>query len=201
MSARNPLFRSRSLRFLLIVLGARLVAAHEEHSSPGRVYPDAKEYHSADEADRQDFLPPLPEGTEQLRFREIYRMPVGEKGLEYSDRALALSGKRVRVLGYMVHEDEPVPGRLLLAPFPFKLLTEEYGLAEDLPATVIYVHMPKAAGAGPVAYTAGFMLLTGVLELGPGEEPDGRISSVRIQLDPPTGGSVAVTPAGSPTPQ
>src|SRR6188768_3927175 len=36
-------------------------------------------------------LPPLPEGVEELKFAEFFKMPVGPRGLELTERALALN--------------------------------------------------------------------------------------------------------------
>jgi hypothetical protein len=41
----------------------------------------------------------------------------------------------------------------------------------------------------PVPYTPGLMLLTGTLSVGNRPEPDGRISLVRLELDPPSPGA------------
>jgi hypothetical protein len=62
---------------------------------------------------------------------------------------------------------------------------EEYGLAEDMPATI--VHVTTQTNAIPITpHTPGLLLLTGTLGLGNREEADGRISTVRLALDPPT---------------
>jgi hypothetical protein len=127
-------------------------------------------------------LPPPPAGTTDLAFRELFA-PIGRRGLAYSEKARGLDGRRVRMLGYMVGQDAPADGMLLLAPYPFQLHETEYGLAEDLPAATVHVIVPDRAGR-KVPYTPGLLLLTGRLELGPREEPDGRVSTVRLVLDP-----------------
>jgi hypothetical protein len=127
-------------------------------------------------------LPPPPDGVRDLAAAELFA-PSGRRGLEYSARARALDGQRVRMLGYMVRQDLPADGLLLLAPYPFQLHETEYGLAEDLPASTVHVVVPDRAGE-PVPHTPGLLLLTGRLELGPREEADGRVSTVRLVLDP-----------------
>jgi hypothetical protein len=120
----------------------------------------------------------------ELRFAEFYRQPIGPRGLEFSDILLRLDGQRVRVLGYMVNQSQPVPRCFLLSPVPVSLHEEEYGFAEDMPATILHVFtdpgMPET-----VPFTPGLVLLTGKLSIGNRAEPDGRISAVRLQLDPP----------------
>lgn len=37
-------------------------------------------------------LPPLPEGVEELKFADFYKMPVGPKGLEPSEKLLGMNG-------------------------------------------------------------------------------------------------------------
>lgn len=129
-------------------------------------------------------LPPAPSDVTDLKFSELFK-PVGPRGLEYSDKLRALDGKKVRMLGYMVNQSQPVPWTFLLAPVPVTLHEEEYGLAEDMPATI--VHVITQTNATPIVpHTPGLLLLTGTLGLGNREEPDGRISTVRLALDPPT---------------
>lgn len=129
-------------------------------------------------------LPPTPPGVTDLKFSELFK-PIGPRGLEYSDKLRALDGKKVRLLGYMVRQTEPVPWTFLLSPVPVTLHEKEYGLAEDMPATI--VHVTTQRNATPlVPFTPGLLLLTGTLSIGNREEAGGRNSSVRLALDPPT---------------
>ena len=121
---------------------------------------------------------------ESLALDEIYRRPIGPKGLEYTDRSRSLVGHKVRITGYMVRQTAPVPYSLLLAPFAIQLHEREYGLADDLPANTVHVFF--ARGTSPVIpHTRGPITLDGVLELGPTEEADGRISHVRLRVAAP----------------
>lgn len=130
-------------------------------------------------------LPPAPAGVTDLRFDEIFKMPVGPKGLEVTAKTLDLAGKRVRMLGYMVKQSQPSPWTLLLSPLPLTLHESHYGFAEDLPPQTVHVFTEKTV-TPLVPYTPGLLLLTGRLELGPREEPGGRVSHIRLFLDPPT---------------
>lgn len=133
--------------------------------------------------------PIAPAGVTDLEFRDLYRMPVGPRGLEYSDAARRLAGRKVRLLGYMARPDRPQLGFLLLAPYPFVLHEDEYGMADDLPGTVVHVLLPERSKE-PVPFTPGALLLTGTLELGARPMPDGRVSHVRLILDSaPSGGA------------
>jgi hypothetical protein len=134
-------------------------------------------------------LPPLPEGVTALQFGEIFVKPVGPRGLVFTDKAKSLAGRRVRILGHMVRREGAPPGTLLLAPYPVQLHDSEYGLADDLPPNTLFVTVPDAEGEIP--FTAGLLLLTGRLEIGSREEPDGRTSVVRLVLDPKTQGQGA----------
>jgi hypothetical protein len=129
-------------------------------------------------------LPPLPAGVAELKFSEFYD-PIGPYGLKYSQKLSGLDGKRVRILGYMVQQGSPAPGVLLLTPVPLKLHEEEYGLADDLPPATVHVFVPTSRDQ-VVPFTPGLLLLTGTLSIGNREEPDGRISTVRLYLDPPS---------------
>lgn len=130
-------------------------------------------------------LPPPPSGVTDLKFSEFFKQPVGPRGLEYTDKIRNLDGEKVRILGYMVKQTAPVPWTILLSPVPITLHEKEHGFAEDLPPTVVHVSVERSA-TPIVPHTPGLLLLTGRLGLGNRDEPDGRISTVRLKLDPPT---------------
>ncbi len=134
---------------------------------------------SSDQADT--IIPPLPEGVAALKFGEIFK-PIGRRGLEYAEEALALRGKRVRMLGYLVRHGAPEWGYFRLAPVAITLNDKEYGQADDLPPTTVYVHMPTGKKT-VAAHVPGLVLVTGVLELDGKAEADGRRSWIRLQLE------------------
>lgn len=149
--------------------------------------------------------PPLPDGVADLSFEDFYKMPIGPRGMEFTDKIKALNGKRVRLAGFQVVEmvgvcnSEPnagspvrrarasleasVPGRLLLGPTPESVNVNHYGLCEDLPPQIVAVTVSELFGQ-IVPQHPGPLLLTGVLDLGNRQEPDGRISAIRLALDP-----------------
>jgi hypothetical protein len=110
---------------------------------------------------------------------DLYRRPVGPLGLEYSAAAQAATGRVVRCEGYMVRQAAPVPYCILLSPVPLTLHEKEYGLAEDLPASAIHVFLQRSSQP-LILPRRGRIEVEGVLELGPREEADGRISSARL---------------------
>lgn len=130
-------------------------------------------------------LPPLPPGVTELKFSEIFRQPIGPRGLEYTERLRALDGRRIRILGYMARQTKPVDHCFLLAAVPLMLNEIEYGHADDLPATTLHVFTSSDAPE-KTPFTPGPLLLTGKLSLGNRLEADGRTSTVRLHLDPPT---------------
>lgn len=119
----------------------------------------------------------------ELSFSDFYRMPVGPRGLEPTSTLLALNGQRVRVKGYMVHEDEPYPGLFLLAPLAVGLAERADGPADDLPASTLFVHLPADVAGKTVAFRPGPIAVEGVLELGRFEEINERMSYVRLRMD------------------
>ncbi len=142
-------------------------------------------------------LPPLPAGVNELKFSDFFVLPVGQRGLETTAKLRRLHGQRVRILGYMVHQEEPPAGRFLFTPMPAQIHEHDNGLADDLPASTLYVSVPMLR-AEEVPYVPGLMLLTGTLSVGNQAEPDGRISVARLALDPSP--SEASAPPSSPTP-
>lgn len=129
-------------------------------------------------------IPPLPAGVSELKFSEFFVRPVGDRGLEVTEKLFKLDGKRVRILGYMVRQEAPSPGLFLLTPIPAQIHEHDNGLADDLPPSMLHVSVPTLRDQ-PVPYVPALMLLTGTLSLGNRTEADGRISVVRLALDPP----------------
>ncbi|RBP38512.1 hypothetical protein DES53_11130 [Roseimicrobium gellanilyticum] len=143
-------------------------------------------------------LPALPEGVAELRFDEFYKMPVGDRGLEPTEKLLSLNGKRVRILGYMANMQMRGNRQMLLASVPLKAQPLEYGQADDIPAAHVLVRVPGNASER-VPFTAGLLLLTGKLTVG-GRSLDGENAFVRLLLDPPhENAPAAVAPTPAPT--
>ena len=88
------------------------------------------------------------------------------------------------MLGYMVRQEEATPGKFLFAPLPVQVCEQDSEFADDLPPSTVHVFVP-ACRDQPVPYTRQLLLLTGTLSVGNREEADGRISLVRLTLDPP----------------
>jgi hypothetical protein len=128
-------------------------------------------------------LPPLPATVTELKFGEMFKMPIGPRGLDASAKLLSLSGKQVRLLGYMARAETPVPGMFILTPLPVSLGDEDESLSDDLPASSIFVHLDAAGAATALPFYPGLLQLTGTLLLGPHDEADGHVSTVRLQLD------------------
>lgn len=126
---------------------------------------------------------PAPEGMTDLKFREFFRLPVGPRGLEPTEKLISLAGKRVRIVGFMAHHETPMADTFILSPVPVTLGDEDESLADDLPASVIFVHAAKPEGR-TIPFYPGLLRLTGTLSVGPHEEADGHVSAVRLQLDP-----------------
>ena len=186
-STRFFLKLSLSIALALALVAIASAAEIHEHTHPNgasheRSSPTAQ--HIAQGVNAVNKLPPLPEGVSELKFSEFFVRPVGKRGLELTDKLRLLDGRKVRLLGYMVHQEEPPPGRLLLAPMPAQIHEHDNGLADDLPASMVYVSVPTVRDQA-VPYAPGLMLLTGTLSVGNRAEPDGRISVVRLALDPP----------------
>jgi len=167
-------------------------------------------------------LPPLPAGVQELNFKDFFKMPVGDYGLELTDRLRSLDGKRVRMVGYMVFEDltrcnsctvaktvggrpvpawmeATVPGRMMFTFRPCAVSFSHYGLSDDLPPQTVFVSVPDKVGQ-LVPFTPGPMLLTGILSVGSKKEMDGRISVVRLELDLPAEPPVAANTSAATLP-
>jgi hypothetical protein len=132
-------------------------------------------------------LPPLPSGVIEVSWNDFFVLPVGQGGLQLTPKIKSLDGKRVRLFGYMVRREDPLPGVLLLTPSPISVEEHESGLA-DLPPQTVRVLLPYAA-TEQIPYTPRPLLLTGTLSVGrreePGESDSGAVSWFRLTLDTP----------------
>lgn len=126
-----------------------------------------------------------PRGVSDLKFRDMFKLPVGPRGLEPSATLSALDGKRVRMVGYMVQQ-EPLPmASFLLAPLPVQISDEDEPLADDLPPSTISV-VVAGAEAKAIRSLPGLIQVTGVLHVGARTDAGtGRVSSAQIALDAP----------------
>jgi hypothetical protein len=124
-----------------------------------------------------------PAGVAELKFADIFKLPVGPKGLEPTDKLRSLDGKRVRIVGYMVQQEAPVAGTFLLSPLPVTAGDEDESLADDIPASAVMVQLPNAKGA-IVPGLPGLIQVRGTLHVGatvlPGND---RVAAAHITLD------------------
>jgi len=125
-----------------------------------------------------------PAGVADLKFRDLFKLPVGPKGLEPTAKVRRLDGKRVRIVGYMVHQQPPLAGGFLLSPLPVEAGDEDESLADDIPASAIFVSLPAHAGV-TAPMLPGLIKVTGCLKLGTREiRGSDRVAAARIELDP-----------------
>ncbi|MET0518949.1 MAG: hypothetical protein ABW005_08955 [Burkholderiaceae bacterium] len=135
----------------------------------------------------------------ELKFGSFFRQPVGPRGLEFSDVLRAAAGREVRLVGYMVAQEEPAAGRFLLTPRPVRISEHADGDADDLPPATVTVLLDEAQRERIVAHRDGLVVLTGQLSVGRQEGADGRVSWLRLQLPPQAlAGSAATAPNNPP---
>ena len=133
------------------------------------------------EAVRPEIARPA-EGVTDLAFSELFG-PIGDRGLEYSEKIQALAGKRVRVIGFMVCDPERTGGQFRLAGLPIRVEPRGACLMDDTPAAVVDVVAPPSIDK-PLAWKPGRVVIEGTLEIGACTDRNGRNSFVRVQLDP-----------------
>lgn len=120
-------------------------------------------------------------GITDLKFNELYKMPVGPRGMEPSTKMMSLNKKQVRIVGYMAKEETPTSGLFIIAPLPVNMGDEDDKFADDMPANSIYVHLENPSLL--VNYMPGLISLTGLLSVGNVTETDDRVSYIRLLLD------------------
>jgi hypothetical protein len=125
--------------------------------------------------------PPRALSVPTIDFAELYRF--GSRAPELSSKLLALQGRRVMLVGFMVLLERPPRGGFYLSPLP--AASDESGAGRgDLPPTSVLV-LPRAAAGRPVSFVPGALEITGVLDVG-NREIDGEPSTVRLLLDGPS---------------
>ena len=129
----------------------------------------------------------------ELRFRDFFRLPVGPTGLDISDTLRQAEGQTVRLVGYMVQQENPVPGRFMLTPRPVQMSEHADGEADDLPPAMVMVYLDQAQRDWAVPHVRGLVSVSGRLSVSRVEELDGRVSWVRLQLDPDSVRSMSAT--------
>lgn len=171
-----------SSRFVLagfLVLAAAAAAAHQHGAAPARLEHTPKAF-AVERA-----LPPPPRDVTELRFGDIFKTPVGPRGLEAGEGLAALDGKRVRLVGYMVQQEQPGAGVFVLSPLPLTLGDADEGLADEMPPTALLVQLPENTRFSP-AHMPGLIQVTGRLHVGRVENDaiPGRTFPARVELDP-----------------
>ncbi len=122
--------------------------------------------------------------AQELRFRDFFRTPIGAAGLEASESLRQADGQRVRLVGYMVQQEVSTAGRFMLAPRPVQMSQHADGEADDLPPATVTVYLDPTQKHWAVPHARGLLAVSGRLAVGRLEETDGRVSWVRLQLDP-----------------
>lgn len=169
--------RSSSLLLALLVCGGAFAAMYASRVPSGPELPEIPTKASP--------LPtaPIPEFATwpELQMKHLFKNPIGDYGLEYSDSARSMDGKPVRIIGFMAQTDWKQDNVFILSSFPLILHDREYGQADEIPAGAVLVEMPKGE---TVAFTKGLMMLSGTLRLGRFEAPGDRPLWAKLELHP-----------------
>ena len=120
--------------------------------------------------------------TTALSFADFFE--AGSLRLVPSATLLGLSGRRVRLVGFMARIESPRPGSFYLCPRPTFVDEEGAGTA-DLPPEAVAVTVPGAE-ARVLAYAPGRIEVAGVLDVGYHEGGDGAVSWIRLTADVPS---------------
>lgn len=120
-----------------------------------------------------------------LSFKDFFKFPVSARGLEISPQLQQADGKPVRLIGYMVkQENGSQPGQFLLTPRPVQMSEHADGDADDLPPATVLVKLAPEQSTWLVPHARGLIELQGTLSVGRQEAADGRVTWVQLQLNP-----------------
>jgi hypothetical protein len=114
-----------------------------------------------------------------LTFPELLAPTARE--LKPSPRLASLTGKRVRMVGFMARMEIPPKGSFWLTAAPL-VCDEAGGGTADLPPDAIRVEVPALEGQ-ELPWTDRAVEVVGTLEVGRRVHPDTQVSSIRIVLD------------------
>ncbi len=119
-----------------------------------------------------------------LPFADFFRSPIGPKGLEITDKLQQAHGQQVRLVGYLVQQEKPVPGRFMFTARPVQMSEHADGEADDLPPATVMVTLDAQHKDWLVPHVRGLVALQGVLSVGRSQASDGRVTWVQLQLGP-----------------
>lgn len=129
---------------------------------------------------------PAPAPVADLAFAEMFQSPVGRHGIEPSARLLALNGRRVRLRGYPVRQDQQALGQFWLTPLPLRMSEHADGEANDLPLNAVWVLWPEAERGRPLQLDPGLIEQVGILQWGRQDMADGSVTWLRLLVDATT---------------
>jgi hypothetical protein len=116
-----------------------------------------------------------------LAFKDFLEVSPSE--MKPSAQLLALSGKRVKLVGFMAKMEVAPKGAFYLTPRPVSC-DEEGGGTADLPPEAVYVRVRSQAGQ-EIPHSPRALEVTGVLEVGYHIEDDQSVTHIRLVLDRP----------------
>jgi hypothetical protein len=133
-----------------------------------------------------------------LELQAFFKLPIGPKGLEVTQKVLDASGHLVRITGFMVKNEMPMQGAFMLAPRPIQLSEHADGDANDLPASVCWVYLDSSQKNWQVPHTPGPVTVEGHFTLKRVEGTDGSVSWFHLQLAPDAVSTVQLGDAQQP---
>jgi hypothetical protein len=119
-----------------------------------------------------------------LEFQSFFKMPLGPKGLEVTDKVVQANGRFVRLQGFMVKNEIPVRGSFILSPRPVQLSEHADGDANDLPASACWIYLDSSQKDWIVPHISGPLTVEGIFNFKRMEAPDGSIAWFHLQLMP-----------------
>ena len=125
----------------------------------------------------------VPRQITELRLRDFYRSPAGSTGLDSSDTVRHADGESVRLLGYMVEQENATPGRFLFTPRPMPMRGHADAELDDLPHPIVVVNLSPGQQDWAVPHVPGLVAVSGRLSVNRFQERGGRVSQVHLQLD------------------
>jgi hypothetical protein len=132
---------------------------------------------------------PAPAAEAPPRIDLAHLFVTTKEGTRVAPAVLALRGRRVRVVGFMAQMEDAPRGSFYLTRRPVQADESGAGTA-DLPPQAVRVEVPGLAGE-EIAWVPDLVEAVGALEVGRAEDPEGRVSWVRLILDAPASASQA----------
>ena len=120
----------------------------------------------------------------ELRFREFLQSPGDTPSSPVNPTLRQADGQAVRLVGYMVQQENATPGHFLLASQPLSLVAPKHAQAQPVAGTTVRIDLDAGQQDWAVPHVPGLVTVNGVLRVHPPQAATEALTWLRLQLGP-----------------